>query len=45
VLFAGPAAPLVVHSSGHKFAPAPPPSYVVEIITGTKKETKSFEGQ
>jgi pilus assembly protein CpaB len=44
-LFAGPAAP-PVHSSGHKAAaPAPPSLYVVEIINGGKKETKSFENQ
>lgn len=46
VLFAGPAAAVPVHSGVRKSAPpAAPPAYVVEIITGTKKETKSFEGQ
>lgn len=44
VLFAGPAAP--VHSTGHKPVSAgPPPPYIVEVITGSKKETKSFENQ
>ena len=45
VLFAGPEVAAPVHLSVHKSAPAPPPAYVVEIITGTKKESKSFEGQ
>ena len=41
-LFAGPAeAP--VHA--HRAAPATPAPYVVEVITGTKKETKSFASQ
>jgi pilus assembly protein CpaB len=45
VLFSGPeAAP--AHSSGPKVAPkGPPPPYVIEVITGTKKEMKSFENQ
>lgn len=45
VLFAGPAvAP--VHTGVHKPTPPRPPAlYLVEIITGGKKETKSFENQ
>jgi pilus assembly protein CpaB len=32
--------------SGHRVAPkGPPPPYTVEVIMGTKKETKSFENQ
>jgi pilus assembly protein CpaB len=43
-LFSGGAPP--VRQVAHKEAPPKPPSaYVVEIITGTKKETKSFENQ
>lgn len=31
---------------GHPAAPkGPPPAYMVEVITGTKKETKTFENQ
>ena len=44
VLFGGPAAP-PVHASPHKAAPSPPSLYFVEVITGGKKETKSFENQ
>jgi len=44
VLFSG-GAPLV-RSTGRGPAPKRPPSpYVVEVITGTKKESKSFENQ
>ena len=44
VLFAGPVAP--VRTGGHKPAPPSPPAlYLVEVITGGKKETKSFENQ
>lgn len=45
VLFAGPAMSAPVRSAVHRPAPAPPVPFVVEIITGTKKETKSFENQ
>jgi pilus assembly protein CpaB len=51
VLFAGPApapAPAPVRSSARKVAPDPPARptpYEVEVITGTKKETKGFENQ
>jgi pilus assembly protein CpaB len=44
VLFAGPAAE-PPRMKGHRAAPAIPPPYVVEVITGNKKETKSFENQ
>ena len=47
-LFAGPAAaPAPVHSPLRRTAapPARPAPYVVEMITGTKKETKAFENQ
>jgi pilus assembly protein CpaB len=44
VLFAGPAAP-PVRPVEHRAAPTRPPSYVVEVITGSKKETKTFENQ
>lgn len=43
VLFAGPAAP--VRLVEHRAAPTRPPSYAVEVITGSKKETKTFENQ
>ena len=44
VLFAGPVTP--VRTGGHKPAPPSPPAlYLVEVITGGKKETKSFENQ
>jgi pilus assembly protein CpaB len=44
MLFAGPAVepPRV---KGHRTVPAIPPPYLVEVITGNKKETKSFENQ
>lgn len=42
-LFSGPEAP---RAPVHRVAPkVPPPPYVVEVITGTKKETKTFENQ
>jgi pilus assembly protein CpaB len=42
VLFTGPvAAP--VHQTAHKAPPAAPLPYAVEVITGTKKETKTFD--
>jgi len=44
VLFASPAVALP-RSSGHRMVPPKPSPYVVEVITGTKKETKSFENQ
>lgn len=46
VLFTGPAAPPApVHVRIAKSAPAAPSSYSVEVITGSKKETKTFEDQ
>jgi pilus assembly protein CpaB len=44
VLFAGPAA-APVHTVRHKEEPSRPGPYVVEVITGSKKENKSFENQ
>jgi pilus assembly protein CpaB len=45
VLFAGPAA-APAHTTAHKPTPPSRPSlYIVEVITGGKKETKSFENQ
>jgi pilus assembly protein CpaB len=45
VLFAGPAA-APVHTGAHRPAPPSPPAlYLVEVIIGGKKETKSFENQ
>ena len=42
VLFGGPVAP--VRPVEHRAAPArPAPSYAVEVITGSKKETKTFD--
>jgi pilus assembly protein CpaB len=44
VLFSGGAPP----QTGHKVvrrAPAPPPPYAVEVITGDKRSTKTFENQ
>jgi pilus assembly protein CpaB len=44
VLFTGPAAPPApVHARAVKVAPAGPLSFSVEVITGTKKETKTFD--
>jgi pilus assembly protein CpaB len=47
VLFAGPAEPAPVRTTGHKVASVPPrpAPYQVEVITGDKKEMKSFENQ
>jgi len=44
-LFGGvlPAQP-VKHVGSSKAPPAPPPAYVIEIITGNKRENKSFPG-
>jgi pilus assembly protein CpaB len=42
-LFAGPA--VSVRPTVHKAPPSPPALYVVEVINGGKKETKSFENQ
>lgn len=44
-LFAGPAAVPVHPPSGHRVEPKSPPPYLVEVIIGSKKETKSFENQ
>jgi pilus assembly protein CpaB len=44
VLFTGPAAPPApVHERVAKAAPVVPQSYSVEVITGSKKETKTFD--
>jgi pilus assembly protein CpaB len=44
VLFNAGAAP-VKHSSGGKVAPVVPPTYVIEIISGNKRENKSFPNE
>jgi pilus assembly protein CpaB len=44
VLFAGGAPPQTGHKVVRK-APAPPPPYAVEVITGDKRATKTFENQ
>jgi pilus assembly protein CpaB len=44
VLFAGPE-PAPVRAVVHREAPRVQSSYNVEVITGSKKETKSFENQ
>lgn len=44
-LFAGAAAPAPKHSPNVKYIPPPPPPYVVEVITGSKRENKSFPNQ
>jgi pilus assembly protein CpaB len=44
VLFSGPE-PVPVHSRRRRAAPKAPPPYMVEVITGNKKETKSFENE
>jgi len=44
-LFAAGPGPAVVHSSRHSMPQKAPPPYLVEVITGGKKETKSFENQ
>jgi len=46
VLFTGPVAPAPpVRTSVHKAVPAGPPPYSVEVITGSKKETKTFDNE
>jgi pilus assembly protein CpaB len=46
VLFTGPAPPPApVHVKVAKVAPTAPSSYSVEVITGSKKETKTFDNQ
>ena len=47
VLFSGPEPPPAppVRVARKAAPPAPPSPYIVEVITGTKKETKSFENQ
>jgi len=40
-LFA-PAGGAPAHPAGRPHAPLPPPTYTVEVIVGTKRETKSF---
>src|SRR6202030_1104364 len=37
-------APPVKHAGSSKAPPAPPPVYVIEVITGNKRENKSFPG-
>jgi pilus assembly protein CpaB len=44
VLFAGGAPPQTGHKLVRK-APAPPPPYAVEVITGDKRAMKTFENQ
>jgi pilus assembly protein CpaB len=44
VLFSGPEPP-PVKSKGHRVVPKVPPPYEVEVIRGTKKETRTFENQ
>jgi pilus assembly protein CpaB len=45
-LFTAPAAPPApVHARVAKTAPVAPPAFSVEVITGTKKETKTFDNQ
>jgi pilus assembly protein CpaB len=44
VLFSGPEAP-VRAKGGHRAVPKAPPPYAVEVIRGTKKETRTFENQ
>jgi pilus assembly protein CpaB len=44
-LFAGAAAPAPKRSSNLKYIPLPPPPYTIEIITGSKRENKSFPNQ
>jgi pilus assembly protein CpaB len=36
--------PQVKHAGSSKAPPAPPPVYVIEVITGNKRENKSFPG-
>ena len=44
-LFAGAAAPAPKRSPNLKYIPLPPPPYIVEVITGNKRESKSFPNQ
>jgi pilus assembly protein CpaB len=44
VLFNAGGAP-VKHSSGGKIAPVAPPTYVIEIISGSKRENKTFPNE
>jgi pilus assembly protein CpaB len=45
-MFTGPVAPSApVRASVHKAAPVGPAPYTVEVITGSKKETKTFDNQ
>jgi pilus assembly protein CpaB len=44
-LFAGAVAPAPKRSPNLKYIPLPPPPYTVEIITGSKRENKSFPNQ
>jgi len=43
-LFGGAAPPPVKHTGPGKAPPAPPAPYVIEVITGGKRENKSFPG-
>jgi hypothetical protein len=36
--------PQVKHAGSSKAPPAAPPVYVIEVITGNKRENKSFPG-
>jgi len=45
VLFSGPQAAAPVKVREHREAPKPPAPYEVEVIRGTKKETRSFQNQ
>jgi pilus assembly protein CpaB len=45
VLFTGPVAAAPIHTSVRKAPPAGPLPYTVEVITGSKKETKTFDNQ
>lgn len=44
-LFTGPEAPAVVKTRVHHAAAKPPAPYEVEVITGTKKVTRTFQNQ
>jgi pilus assembly protein CpaB len=45
VLFSGGAPPAVKRSGTSKAPPPPPPVYLIEVITGNKRENKSFPNQ
>jgi pilus assembly protein CpaB len=45
VLFSGGAPPPVRRTGGVKAPPPPPPAYMIEVITGNKRENKSFPNQ